>query len=147
MGGILQTKCKTRTLEMISPQSTISLLLVICHMTKSLHQVIQLLSNTLLIARSRSLPEAHFKSLRLFRKYCRYMPFIVNYFGYRRYTTPEHSKLHLANYWRQNNKVRDIHNIDMFVRAGYERLYSMQNGDVWGSIILDQIAPIGRDMV
>jgi hypothetical protein len=45
--------------------------------------------------------------------------------------------MQLANYWRQNNKVRSIDNIDMFVRAGYERLYSMQNGDVWGSIILD----------
>jgi len=125
VGGILQTKCKMRILEMISPPSTIFLLLATCHTIQSLHQVIRTLTYFLLIAKSRSLAEAHFKSLRLFRKYCRYMPFVVNYFGYRRYTTPEHSKLHLANYWRQNNKVRDIHNIDMFVRAGYERLYSM----------------------
>jgi hypothetical protein len=125
VGGILQTKCKMRILEMISPPSTIFQLLATCHTIQSLHQVIRTLTYFLLIAKSRSLAEAHFKSLRLFRKYCRYMPFVVNYFGYRRYTTPEHSKLHLANYWRQNNKVRDIHNIDMFVRAGYERLYSM----------------------
>ena len=39
-------------------------------------------------ARSRTLPEAHMKSLRLFRKWCRYMPFIVNWTGYRRYANP-----------------------------------------------------------
>ena len=90
-----------------------------------------------ILARSRSLVEAHFKSLRLYRKYCRYMPFVINYYGYRKYTNPEQAKLQLANYWRQHNKVRDTDNIDAFVRAGYERLYSMQNGDVWGSTILD----------
>ena len=57
--------------------------------------------------RSRSLPEAHMKSLRLFRKYCRYMPFIVNWYGLRKYTSPEKAKLQLALYWRQNNRVRD----------------------------------------
>ena len=41
------------------------------------------------IARSRSLPEAHLKSLRLFRKWCRYMPFVVNWTGYRKYANPE----------------------------------------------------------
>ena len=75
------------------------------------------------------------------------MPFVINYFVYRKFTTPEQAKLQLAQYWRQNSKVRDPQNIDMFVRAGYERLYSMQNGDVWGSLILDQIAPVGRGMV
>ncbi len=29
--------------------------------------------------RSRNVVEAHMKSLRLFRKYCRYMPYIVNW--------------------------------------------------------------------
>ena len=75
------------------------------------------------------------------------MPFVINYYGYRKYTNPEQAKLQLANYWRQHNRVRDTDNIDAFVRAGYERLYSMQNGDVWGSIILDQIAPIGRGTI
>lgn len=87
------------------------------------------------------------KSLRLFRRWCRYMPFIINYFGYYKYTNPEQAKLHLANYWRQNNRVRDKEQIDKFVRAGYERLYAMQNGDTWGGILLDQIAPQGKGMV
>jgi hypothetical protein len=100
------------------------------------HQVSAQVCNRCL-ARSRSVVEAHFKSMRLFRKYCRYMPFVINYYGYRKYTNPEQAKLQLANYWRQHNKVRDTDNIDAFVRAGYERLYAMQNGDVWGSIILD----------
>jgi hypothetical protein len=50
--------------------------------------------------RSRNVVEAHMKSLRLFRKYCRYMPFIVNWYGLRKYTSPEKSKLQLASYWR-----------------------------------------------
>jgi hypothetical protein len=54
------------------------------------------------------------------------MPFIVNWYGLRRYTSPEKSKLQLASYWRMNNKVRDAENIDHFVRAGYERLYNIQ---------------------
>ena len=94
--------------------------------------------------RSRTLPEAHFKSLRLFRKWCRYMPFVVNWTGYRRYANPEQAKLNLAQQWRQHNKVRDPGQIDMFTRAGYERLYNIQQGDIWGGYILDQIAPIAR---
>ena len=46
--------------------------------------------------RSRTLPEAHFKSLRLFRKWCRYMPFVVNWNGFRRFASPEQAKLKLA---------------------------------------------------
>jgi len=43
--------------------------------------------------------------------------------------------------------VRDAENIDNFVRAGYERLYNLQQGDVWGSYILDLIAPVSRDNI
>lgn len=53
------------------------------------------------------------------------MPLIVNWNGFRKYTTPEKAKLQLAAYWRQNNRVRDCENIDNFVRAGYERLYNV----------------------
>jgi hypothetical protein len=53
----------------------------------------------------------------------------------------------VAAYWRQNNRVRDVENIDAFVRAGYERLYNWQEGDIWGSYILDLIAPVGRDNI
>ena len=77
------------------------------------------------------------KSLRLFRKYCRYMPFVVAWQGLQTYTNPELGKLNLAEYWRQNSMVRDPSQIDMFVRAGHERLYNIQEGDVWGAIILD----------
>ena len=37
--------------------------------------------------------------------------------------------------------------IDMFTRAGYERLYNIQQGDVWGGYILDEFAPVGRDNI
>ena len=94
--------------------------------------------------RSRSIMEAHFKSMRLFRKYCRYMPFLIGLNGMQKFTTPEMSKMQVARYWRTQNKVRSPEDIDNFVRAGYERLYNMQNGDVWGGIILDQISPVRR---
>jgi hypothetical protein len=42
---------------------------------------------------SRNIVEAHFKSLRLFRKWCRYMPFIIHANGFRKYTTPDKAKL------------------------------------------------------
>ena len=69
--------------------------------------------------------EAHMKSLRLFRKWCRYMPFIVHWQGLRKYTSPEKAKLQLAAYYRQFDRVRDPNTIDNFVRAGYERLYNI----------------------
>ena len=90
-----------------------------------------------LLAPSRNIVEAHFKSVRLFRKYCRYMPFLIGYTGGRKYTSPEMAKLQVARHWRTMNKVRDPHTLDMFVAAGYERLYNTQNGDIWGSILLD----------
>lgn len=37
--------------------------------------------------------------------------------------------------------MRNPEGIDNFCQKGYERLYNIQQGDVWGSIILDQIAP------
>ena len=75
------------------------------------------------------------------------MPFVVNYTGYRRYASPDQAKLNLANHWRQHNKVRDLGQIDAFTRAGYERLYNIQQGDVWGGYILDSISPIARDHI
>jgi hypothetical protein len=49
--------------------------------------------------KSRSLAEAHFKSLRLFRKYCRFMPWIIGFNGMRKYATPDQAKLQLREYW------------------------------------------------
>ena len=65
------------------------------------------------------------KSLRLFRKWCRYMPFIISWTGYRRYANPEAAKLNLAEHWRQHNKAREVSEIDRFTKFGYERLYNI----------------------
>ena len=70
------------------------------------------------------------------------MPFVMNLGGLRKYSSPEQAKLQLARYWRQHNKVRDSWAIDCFVAKGYERLYNVQNGDIWGGILLDQICPV-----
>ena len=53
--------------------------------------------------------------------------------------------MNLAIHWRQHNKVRSIESIDMFTKVGYERLYNIQQGDVWAGYILDSIAPISRE--
>lgn len=53
------------------------------------------------------------------------MPLIINWNGLRKYTSPEKAKLQLAQYWRHNNRVRDVENIDNFVAAGYHRLYNV----------------------
>jgi hypothetical protein len=84
-----------------------------------------MISKLYLIAASRNIVEAHMKSLRLFRKYCRYMPFIIGSGGFRRYTTPEKAKTQVASYWRAHNRNRDPASVDNFVRGGYERLYSI----------------------
>ena len=41
-----------------------------------------------------------------------------------------------------HNKVRDPYALDVFVAKGNERLYNVQNGDIWGGILLDQIMPV-----
>ena len=75
------------------------------------------------------------------------MPFIVNWTGYRRYSNPDTAKLNLAAHWRQGNKIRQPAAIDNFTQRGYERLYNIQQGDIWGGYILDSIAPIARGSV
>ena len=69
------------------------------------------------------------------------MPFIVNWTGYRRYASPEQAKLNLAAHYRTMNKVRNTEEIDMFVAQGYEYLYNIQQGDIWGGFVLDKIMP------
>ena len=58
--------------------------------------------------RSRSVAEAHMKSMRLYRKYCRYMPFLIGLNGMQKCTDPERAKMQIAAYWRTQNKVRSI---------------------------------------
>ena len=65
------------------------------------------------------------------------MPFLLGINGYRRYTNPEQAKLQLAKYYRQHDKVRNPEQVDAFVQRNNERLYNIQQGDVWGSWILD----------
>lgn len=93
---------------------------------------------------SHNIVQAHMKSLRLYRKYCRMLPFIIMHAGFRRLANPEEAKLHLADYFRQHNKVRNPQQIDEFVRQGYERLYNINQGDVWGTFISDHLAPQGK---
>ena len=90
---------------------------------------------------SKNIVEAHFKSLRCFRRWCRFMPFIMFSNGVQKYTTPEQAKMQLAILWRQNGKMRDPDEIDDTVRHMYEKLYNIHQGDVWGDYILEMIAP------
>ena len=42
---------------------------------------------------SRTIMQAQLKHLKVFRKYCRYMPFILNWTGSKKNSTPEQAKL------------------------------------------------------
>ena len=75
------------------------------------------------------------------------MPFIINFYGLRKYTTPEHAKMQLVSYWRSHSINRDTEQIDWFIKASYERLYNLQGGDIWGGHILDEIAPAARGKI
>ena len=90
---------------------------------------------------SRNMVEAHFKTLRCFRKWCRYMPFVIHKAGFRVHASPEEAKLQLALLFRQNKHIRDPVQVDIATLKMYERLYNIQNGDVWGSWIMDFVAP------
>ena len=93
------------------------------------------------LAGSKRLVDAHFKALRCFRKWCRMTPFIIDYYGFRKYTNPDKAKLQLRAYWLRMNKTRDITAIDHFVSNQYQALYQIQNGDTWGAHVLDFLAP------
>ena len=93
---------------------------------------------------SKTIVEAHLRSLRAYRKWCRYMPFIVAYNGLFRMTNVEQAKLQLARTWRQQNRQRSIENLDRFSTLSAERLYNMQQGDIWGGLITDWICPTDK---
>ena len=91
--------------------------------------------------RSKNIVEAHMRSLRAYRKWCRYMPYIVAYNGLFRMTNVEQAKLQLARTWRQQNRQRHIDNLDRFTAVSQERLYNMQQGDIWGGHVMEWIVP------
>ena len=55
--------------------------------------------------------------------------------------TPESAKIQLAHLWRQHHKVRDPDMIDEMTRENYERLYNIQQGDVWDTMVMDLYMP------
>ena len=91
--------------------------------------------------KSRTLPQAHFKSLRCYRKFCRMMPFIINSYSLRTVVSAENAKLQLGRHWRHNNKVRSPLNIDHQVNYMYEILGNIEQQDVFSHVIIYLIAP------
>jgi len=45
------------------------------------------------IVPSRNMSQAYMKHLKIFRKWCRFMPYIIHLNAYRKYTDPERAKL------------------------------------------------------
>ena len=90
---------------------------------------------------SRNLVEAQIKSLRAYRKWCRYMPFVLATLNMNRFTSVEDAKMHVASIWKQNERVRNIEQIDNFTVSQYEKLYAIQENDVWMGGVMDWLCP------
>ena len=69
------------------------------------------------------------------------MPFIINWNHLGRLTTPDQAKLQIAKVWRQNMRNRNIDSVDKFTTLSAERLYNIQQGDIWVGNIIEWIAP------
>eukprot|EP00330_Aristerostoma_sp_ATCC50986_P009853 CAMPEP_0114589142 /NCGR_PEP_ID=MMETSP0125-20121206/11670_1 /TAXON_ID=485358 ORGANISM="Aristerostoma sp., Strain ATCC 50986" /NCGR_SAMPLE_ID=MMETSP0125 /ASSEMBLY_ACC=CAM_ASM_000245 /LENGTH=156 /DNA_ID=CAMNT_0001785893 /DNA_START=90 /DNA_END=560 /DNA_ORIENTATION=+ len=72
--------------------------------------------------RSKNLVEASQKTLRLFRKSCRLMPFILRIHDLQPKVTSVQAQLNLAECFREHSHLRDPSIIDDLVFRGYEKL-------------------------
>ena len=84
--------------------------------------------------------------MRCFRRWCRFLPYVIYKNGLQTHTTPEQAKLQLAATWRQFDKMRDPIEVDMMVMHWYEFMYNIHNQDIWHTAITDIIAPSGRGL-
>ena len=95
--------------------------------------------------RSRTIVQAHFKALRCYRVFWRFIPFIIHKFALRTKVSEEQAKLQLARHWRHANKVRDPVTIDDMVMRTYEKLGNIKQQDVWNNYVMYMICPQDKD--
>lgn len=93
---------------------------------------------------SNTLEEAHIKALRLYRRFCRLVPFIIrnNWLQYK--TTPALAKQQLALQFRIYARTTDIEEIDTAIAEGYEQMLNMEQVYVEPAGCFIELAPKER---
>ena len=71
---------------------------------------------------SRNMVEAHFKSLRLFRKLCRLTPILLRIHNLYTKVNPVQAKINCARLFREKSHLRDPSIVDHYVVKGYDAL-------------------------
>jgi len=90
---------------------------------------------------SKNLAQASLKSLRLFRKACRLMPFLLRAFEIQWRLTPTQAMLNLGNYFRRNSHLRDPVQIDFSVNEGYIKLMEAEQHHTYSTYLFQYISP------
>ena len=74
---------------------------------------------------SLSVEDAHIKSLRLYRRFCRLIPFLIrnNYLQFK--TTPALAKQQLATHFRKLAKCTNVNELDLEISEGYEQMLTL----------------------
>lgn len=75
---------------------------------------------------SKTLQEAHRSALRLYRRFCRLVPFLLrnNFLTYK--TTPALAKQQLATQFRPYARSTNLVEIDLAIAEGYEQMLTME---------------------
>jgi len=85
--------------------------------------------------------EASLKTLRLFRKACRLMPFLLRAFEISWRVTPIQAQLNLAIYFRERAHLRDPSQVDFWVAQGYMKLMEAEQHHTYSTFLFQYIAP------
>ena len=73
--------------------------------------------------RSTNLAEAHAKTLKCYRDFCRRTPYLVQSLQVNHMVHPTQAKINLGHYFRRSSHIRSIPTIDHFVTSMYESLH------------------------
>ena len=75
---------------------------------------------------SRNMFEGRLKSLRLYTRICRLVPFIIRIYGYQKKVAPAAMKFNIANFFREKAHLRRPEDIDHAVDRGYVHLHEAE---------------------
>ncbi|KAM3147022.1 hypothetical protein pb186bvf_000738 [Paramecium bursaria] len=74
------------------------------------------------VKKSQNITQAHFKTLRFYRKICRMLPFILRIMDFNNVVSQNQAMLNVANIFRQKAYIRDPSLVDWNITKGYEIL-------------------------
>eukprot|EP01016_Furgasonia_blochmanni_P003548 TRINITY_DN1139_c0_g1_i5.p1 TRINITY_DN1139_c0_g1~~TRINITY_DN1139_c0_g1_i5.p1 ORF type:complete len:172 (+),score=42.61 TRINITY_DN1139_c0_g1_i5:209-724(+) len=91
--------------------------------------------------RSKNMAEVHLKTLRLFRKVCRLMPFILRVHQITQRVNPTQATLNVAEHFRAKSHVRDLAIADRLLFLGYEKLYEAEQHYTYSTFLYQWVCP------